>query len=97
MALENYDMFFRKSVKLIMLQYNSVSLRLLRKKSTKDFRKKIFRATTGGVRNKNTHNKNQERPDWLVFFSPINSTVCAIRTRTIRTFLHDKNAHNKNF
>ena len=52
---------------------------------------------TGGVRNKNTHNKNQKRPDWLVFFSPINSTVCAIRTRTIRTFLHDKNAHNKNF
>ena len=52
---------------------------------------------TGGEQYKNAHNKNQKRSHWLLFLRQINSTVCSIRTRTIRTFVQYKNAHNKNF
>ena len=52
---------------------------------------------TGGANNKDMHNKNQKRSHWLLLLRQINSTVCTITTRTIRTFLHNKNAHMKNW
>ena len=35
-------------------------------------------------------NKNRKHSDWLLFLRQMNSTVCIIRTRTIRTFVEIK-------
>ena len=49
------------------------------------------------VFNWNASNRNQNRADWLLFLSPINSSVSPIGTRPIGTFGPNRNAPNRNF